>query len=469
MIIIPVVLSLTIAFTMGFVLVEIFDIGGNKKIEENAHYHHAVTQVQQSSEQWLGENSLNQIKLDINKIAAVVDKDKVSISVYYQEKPVHSVGGFLEEQIMGKVAKHHEHRVVIINNEGIYRETFGQYTIVVVDKEFALRVGRTKAQKDEFLFNTGLLLFVLIAISVVITNRFLTRIIFKSIATPLDTLIDGVHQIRDGNLDYRIDYQKDDEFKEVCNDFNDMAGQLLVLEQAKEKDAENRRELIAGISHDLRTPLTSIKAYVEGLQEGLASTPEIEKRYLAILKNKADDLEHIVNQLFMFSKIDIGDFPLNMENLKIGEQLKEFTDDIAEEYEQKGIAVLLGENVSDIFVSVDRVQFCNILINVIENSLKYGNQKNNLMLIESKEDKDHVIITMTDNGPGVPEEACDKLFKIFYRGDRARSNTSQGSGLGLAISAKIIERFNGSIKAGNSVNGGLIITISLPIVAKEVN
>ncbi|MDL2281085.1 HAMP domain-containing histidine kinase [Selenomonadales bacterium OttesenSCG-928-I06] len=469
MIIIPVVLSITIAFTMGFVLVEIFDIGGSKKIEENKHYESAVMQVKQSSRLWFGDNDLNQIKLDVNRIAATVDKNKVSISIYYAGTPVYSVGGFFEQQITGKVSARNDHRRVIINNEGIYKESIGKYTIVVVDKDFAVKLGRTKEQRDEFLFHTGLLLFVLIVISVMLTNRFLTRIVFNSIATPLDTLVNGVHQIRDGNLNYKIDYKVEDEFKEVCDDFNDMADQLLTMEKAKEKDDENRRELIAGISHDLRTPLTSIKAYVEGLIEGVASTPEVKKRYLETIKNKTDDLEHIVNQLFMFSKIDIGDFPLRMENLKIGEQLADFVDDIAEEYEKKGIKIVLGENVKNIIVSADRVQFCNVLINAIENSLKYGNKENNLMLIECKEEDTNVIITMTDNGPGVPEEACEKLFKIFYRGDRARSNTSQGSGLGLAISAKIIERFGGLIKANNAANGGLAITISLPIVLRGEN
>ena len=117
-------------------------------------------------------------------------------------------------------------------------------------------------------------LIILIVIAVLVTNRFLTKFVFRKIEKPLDILISGVHEIQDGNLAYRIRYSNKDEFLPVCQDFNQMAERLQQSIAQTEREERNRKELIAGISHDLRTPLTSIKAYIEGLIEGVAQTPE---------------------------------------------------------------------------------------------------------------------------------------------------------------------------------------------------
>lgn len=114
----------------------------------------------------------------------------------------------------------------------------------------------------------------------------------RSITTPLDALVHGVRQIRDGNLEYRIEYDGKDEFAQVVDDFNEMAQRLQDMVNARQKDDENRRALIAGISHDLRTPLTSIKGYVEGLEKGVANSPQMRREYLDTIRQKTDDLEH---------------------------------------------------------------------------------------------------------------------------------------------------------------------------------
>jgi hypothetical protein len=173
---------------------------------------------------------------------------------------------------------------------------------------------------------------------------------------------------------YRIAYAARDEFAGVCADFNEMAGRFLDMVNARQKDDENRRELIAGISHDLRTPLTSIKAYIEGLEAGVAATPESRARYINTIKSKAGDLEHIIAQLFLFSKLDIGSFPFRMETFDIGLALSEFVKTAGEEYRQKGLCLDLAENTRGIRVTADRVQLGNVFANILENSVKYGNK-----------------------------------------------------------------------------------------------
>ena len=153
----------------------------------------------------------------------------------------------------------------------------------------------------------------------VLTNHFLSRFVFRRIERPLAVLSDGVHQISAGNLDHRIVYGEDDEFRRVCDDFNGMAAHLQASIEQVQKNERNRKELLTGISHDLRSPLTSIKAYVEGLQDGVAATPEARRAYLDVVKQKTDDIIGMVSQLFLYSKMDMGNYPFTPERLDIGE------------------------------------------------------------------------------------------------------------------------------------------------------
>ena len=159
------------------------------------------------------------------------------------------------------------------------------------------------------------------------------------IEEPLDILTDGVRQIRDGNLDYRIDYVREDEFRPVCDDFNEMALRLKESVERVQKQERSRKELIAGISHDIRSPLTSIQAYVEGLIDGIARTPEKKQEYLHTIKNKAEDLEHIVSQLFLFSKMELGEYPERMCLMNLDETVTETVEGIREEYREKGLDI----------------------------------------------------------------------------------------------------------------------------------
>jgi signal transduction histidine kinase len=308
----------------------------------------------------------------------------------------------------------------------------------------------------------GVLLFVVVIFIIGSTNYFLTKSLLHRIVGPLEILNYGVHQIQLGNLDYRIEYGRKDEFSIVCADFNLMAQKLRESVDRQKKDEISRKELIAGISHDLRTPLTSIKAYVEGLIDEIATTPQAQKSYLQTIKTKAEDINQIVDKLFLFSKLDIGEFPFYPEKLMIGEELFEFVKATSDEYRNKGLILELTQNIKNVTFQIDPVQFRNVITNILENSVKYRNKDCGLMEIACFEREQNVCITLTDDGPGVPEEALDKIFDIFFRNDPSRNNPGKGSGLGLAISAKIIERSEGKIRAENVTTGGLRIVITIP-------
>jgi signal transduction histidine kinase len=299
---------------------------------------------------------------------------------------------------------------------------------------------------------------------IILANVFLTKFVFSKIEKPLIILSESARQIGDGNLNYRIDYGIEDEFKPICESFNGMAEHLSAMVNAQQKDEANRRELIAGISHDLRTPLTSIKAYIEGIEKGVAATPEIQQRYFSTIKSKTNDLEYIIDQLFLFSKLDIGDFPFRFEKINIETELNCFMKTHEKEYLEKGLAVTLENSVEDVSVEVDTVQFRNVIQNILGNCVKYNTNEKAEAKIICKKDGENVLIRIADNGQGVSKEMLANIFEVFFREDSSRNNPSKGSGLGLAISKKIVERSNGSIKAENVSGGGLAITITLPII-----
>lgn len=296
--------------------------------------------------------------------------------------------------------------------------------------------------------------------AVLLTNRFLTRFVFQRIEQPLDLLAGGVHQIRDGNLDFRIEYDGKDEFAPVCADFNEMAERLRQSVEQTLRHEQSRRELMAGISHDLRSPLTSIKAYVEGLLDGVARTPERQRRYLETIREKAEDIDRMVSQIFLFSKMELAEYPMHPETLRLDEEVDRLVQAAAPEYRARGLEITVQAVPATVRADPDLPR--RILLNIIDNSAKYKGKPAGHLHITVQAADGVCTLTLTDDGPGVPAEACGKLFDVFYRSDPARKNPAGGSGLGLAIAAKAAARMGGTIRAENAPGGGLSIILTLP-------
>jgi len=298
-----------------------------------------------------------------------------------------------------------------------------------------------------------------------VTNRLLIRYVFKKIEQPIDLLSSGAREISGGNLDYRIVYDQNDEFKPVCEDFNEMAVRLKASTLALQKDEQNRKELLASISHDLRSPLTSIKGYVEGLEDGVAATSGAQREYLEIIRQKTDDINNMVSKLFLYSKLDMGDYPTNPESLVIGREITDLLNACGEEYKAQGLSITTENFPADYLIIADPEQLRSIFINILDNSAKYREKETAYMAIRCERMNGLVRVTFDDDGPGVPEEALCKLFDVFFRNDPSRSGAPQGSGLGLAIAAKAAARMNGRITAENRAEGGLRIVLEIPEAA----
>lgn len=306
----------------------------------------------------------------------------------------------------------------------------------------------------------AVILIAAILIALILTNHFLTRFVFRKIEEPLDILARGVQEIGAGNLDYRIVYDGDDEFAPICAEFNEMALRLRRSVEETQRQEESRKELMAGISHDLRSPLTSIQAYVEGLLDGVANTPEKQQAYLRTIKAKAEEIQRMVSQIFQFSKMDLENYPMQIEPLALDEELGALLEVVGPEYAEKGLAV--QADLAPAVALVDAELLRRIVVNILDNSLKYKSAAEGHAEVRVLAEADGVHLMIADDGPGVSAEALPKLFDVFYRSDPSRHNPNQGSGLGLAIVARAVQRMGGSVRASAAEPHGLVIEIVLP-------
>lgn len=454
MILVPVIVTVLIGvLCMGFIwfaLIHGMGIG----IHDPDEFEVACTAISEGVKESLENGS------DFSSIQAILEKNQLTLRVDSETESVYTYGEEeSDDSALYAAADLLDNQATIAKNgRMLYARQITadgiSYTIYLTGGYYNTR--SYADLKTAVVLAAILILFTIFA-SILFTNRFLTKFVWKRIEEPLDILVNGVHELRDGNLDYRITYERQDEFLPVCQDFNEMAGRLKEMVQRIQQQERSRKELIAGISHDIRTPLTSIQAYVEGLLDGIAKTPEAERRYLETIKTKAKDLDHIVSQLFLFSKMELGEYPKDLRELRLNEVMEDIVLPRQEEYRQKGLSITM--DLEEVSLKADPVQFQRITTNILENSLKYKVKEQGNLQISLHRKESGFYLSFADDGPGVPEESLPHLFEVFYRSDPSRQNPHQGSGLGLAIVAAAAEQMGGSIRALPSRMGGLEIQI----------
>lgn len=243
------------------------------------------------------------------------------------------------------------------------------------------------------------------------TNLYLTKHLFRHIQKPLDILVSGVKRIQEGNLDAPIGYVVPDEFKPACDAVDEMAARLKTSLEAQSRQ-QQKQELIAGMSHDLKSPLTSIRACTEGLLDGVAKDEQTQARYLQTIYAKETELETLVNRLFSFAKLDLSEAPAKPEALEISGTFAE----IAAGFEAEGLDVRL-DDLPDETVMADRELLSRCMSNLLDNSRKYGASH---VVISADISGDTVSISVSDDGPGVEASQMEKIFELGYRTDSAR-------------------------------------------------
>ncbi len=292
----------------------------------------------------------------------------------------------------------------------------------------------------------------------------------KSIITPLRILNKATADIARGNLDGAINYRSLDEVGELCQSFEQMRLQLKDAQTLRQRYENNRKELIANISHDLKTPITSIRGYVQGMMEGVARTPDKEQKYMQIIYNNSVEMERLIDELFLFSKLDLKQLDFNFEPVNIEAFLRDCAEEKGYELESNGIQVsYIGSYPSQAPVIADRKRLQRVINNIIINAEQHCDRSKPLSWLEIVllENETEAIIEIKDNGHGIPAENLPYIFDRLYRGDPARSRQSGGSGLGLSIAKQIIEAHGGRIWAESEENAGTSIFLTLPKVKPE--
>lgn len=294
--------------------------------------------------------------------------------------------------------------------------------------------------------------------------------IYRSILRPLNILRVAMNQIKDGDLDYSVESETDDEIGQLCEDFEEMRIRLKEQIDSRLAYEEDIKALISNISHDLKTPLTAIKGYAEGLMDGVAVTPQKQEKYLKTIMTKANDMSILVDELAFYAKIDCNTIPYNFKEIKLHDYFEDCMEELYLELEIKNVDVLY-ENDTDPTVEViaDAEQLKRVINNIIGNAVKYMDKKKAQIQIRLHDIGTHIQIEIEDNGIGIPNSDLPYIFDRFYRADASRNSRKGGSGLGLAISKKIIEDHAGKIWAESELGLGSTIYFTLKKSNKQLH
>ena len=282
--------------------------------------------------------------------------------------------------------------------------------------------------------------------------------IYRSIAVPLVKLKKATKNIKEGNLDFVLEVEGNDEFSQLCQDFEEMRKRL--KESTEEKilmDKENK-ELISNISHDLKTPITAVKGYVEGIMDGVADTPEKMDRYVRTIYNKTNEMDHLINELTFYSKIDTNRIPYTFSKLNVEDYFSDCAEELGLEMETRGIELVYANYVEkDVQVIADGEQIRRVIHNIVSNAIKYMEKPRGIIQLRVKDVGDFIQVEIADNGKGIAAKDLPYIFDRFYRTDVSRNSSKGGSGIGLSIVKKIMEDHGGKVWATSRLGIGTIM------------
>lgn len=354
------------------------------------------------------------------------------------------------EDIM--VPLHGKHKELLINQHDFYFSDHTKGTLFWVMNIKPLKRAFQQITATMTIFVMGILF---------LTNVALTYLVSGSIIRPLNRLKASAYEIKEGNLDFQIKDDSKDEIGELNRAFEEMRARLKHSLDKQIQYENNRKELISNISHDLKTPITSIKGYIEGIRDGVADTPEKMEKYINTIYNKAVDIDRLIDELFLYSKLDLNRLPLNLTPISLGKYLEDIIEELRFDLEKQQLLIDYIHPEESVEVMADGKQLKRVMVNIIENAVKYMDKPNGRVMVRLDVEGDEVIVAVKDNGMGIPEDALPFIFDRFYRTDPSRNKQTGGSGLGLAIAKRIIEEHGGQMKAESVLGEGTTIYFTL--------
>lgn len=317
---------------------------------------------------------------------------------------------------------------------------------------------RMLPEVQDYLVSFRIMSLVIIALMVVCLIIWADKCFFA----PMRKLRKAMKTITEGNLACEVKEDYEEELGGLCRDFENMRIHLKEAIDDKMRYDRDTKELISNISHDLKTPLTTIKGYVEGILDGVADSPDKMDRYLKTVYNKANDMERLIGELTLYSKIDTNEIPYNFIKINVKAYFDDCAEEIRTELESRNfVLTYLNYVPDDVCLIADPEQLYRVINNIISNSIKYNNKARGVINTRVREEKEYIHLEIEDNGQGVSPEEAGRIFERFYRTDASRNSRTGGSGIGLSIVKKIVEAHGGTIWAVSNKNVGLTMHILL--------
>lgn len=319
-------------------------------------------------------------------------------------------------------------------------------------------------------------MIIVILLTLIGTSLVMSLWIYQGVATPLNQLKRATQNIKEGNLNFSVEASGASEIRDLCEDFEDM--RIRLKENAEEKivyDSDNK-ELISNISHDLKTPITAVKGYVEGIMDGVADTPEKMDKYIRTIYNKANEMDRLINELTFYSKIDTNRIPYTFNKIHVAEYFDDCVEELNLELDSREIDLAYFNYIEeDAIIIADAEQLKRVINNIISNSIKYMNKPRGIINIRLRDVGDFIQVEIEDNGKGIAQKDLTKVFDRFYRTDASRNSTKGGSGIGLSIVKKILEDHGGKVWATSKEGVGTVMYFVLrkyqevPVSEQNIN
>ncbi len=297
-----------------------------------------------------------------------------------------------------------------------------------------------------------------------------SRRLSKKILDPIQTLTKAVKKVSEGHYGLTIDETcPENEVGQLIQAFNHMSLRLKESEELKKKYELNRKNLIAGISHDLKTPMTSIMGYVQGIQEGVADTNEKMNKYMTIIYQNAVYTNRLINDLFLFSKLDIQQLEFDFVDTPIKAYMDDLMTELNIQLKEQSIGLTFVDKVEDDYIlRIDGKRIRQVILNIINNAIKYNDKDVILLSCSMIKHQEGIQISIRDNGAGIESSKIEAIFDRFYRAEPSRNKDIGGTGLGLAIAKELVKAHHGDIWAESKVGDGTVIHFTMHNI-KRVN
>jgi signal transduction histidine kinase len=283
----------------------------------------------------------------------------------------------------------------------------------------------------------------------------LTFLLSRRILAPVKALINATRQFGRGNFSHRVDYKDRGELGELASSFNSMAGNL-------ERTERLRRNMVADVAHELRTPLSNLKGYLEAINDGVIKP---DKSTIKSLNEEAASLSRLVTDLQELSLADAGELKMTFQSADIKNLIQETLNVLQAKANAKGLELLADLPDELPVLNIDAHRIKQVLFNLLDNAIAHTG-KGGTVMVKALEKNNTISISVSDTGRGIPPEELPMIFERFYRVDKSRTRTTGGSGLGLTIAKRLVEAHSGKISVDSQPGKGSIFTFTLPISSK---